>query len=1018
MNAQEFLELILPEEGFLIGLAKKDGQNRQAVFENDIPGLLAFLHKMSKAGWNVYHAPASFVNRRGTKNVKTGKYEHPRGQANVYGLGCLYGDVDTQESHPKAKYKTRVEAYHALVNFCRAARLPLPVFVDSGGGIHFYWLLDEILGPREWFRLADALKRACIHFKLDADHRLTANSAAVLRTPGFLHQRLQRLVTPSDEVVLHSPTVFSHLLEEFPDDERLRSVSTHNPVQPGSGSQTIIRKLSQAGWDSPSDPATLARNCVQIGRVIARPDTAGEPLHRLTAGAFKNCEPGGEQFYLAAISDDWRAVARDKLDRWNTGPPYCASFDEANPGGCAGCRFFDGSKKGLDRFRFKSAVHAGRQAVRETQPAGSNEAPAETHRGEQAAPQAVLGAYVGGEASRPGETGAKAEVNGHHSNGASSPLAVILKGIPLPAPYAWDKKNRLVIPGEDNDGNDDPLVISEQAIYLEGVHKSEAHASHGTVYAFKQWNPYDGWTAISVPAGDFHSAAAMVSLHNAGANIHDSARFKDFVRKSVDMVTVTDRRTARFEQCGWKKDEHGNRYGFLIGASLVEKQGTKEVIVNDELQTRSQWLGPMQGGNVRRWREILLELMPDYDHAGWFTLLCSLGSVFISWMATNESGGIMNNRELSSGTGKTTRLKAACSVWGRWHGLVIKNYDTGPSQGFTRAALCHLPIIHDELAQQALQSKNPTAIIEYVHLSSEGQDKRRMMMGGSALRYCMGDWANIELTASNHSCSELTIAQGRGSDSAWARILELHSRTDPHLTPKQAEDLTEELWKHSGHAGRLFMEALLRDHMSFAEERIRYWSNWIYANTNLRQRHRFWVRQITCAAVAGEVAEKMGMLLPIDFRKIIMAVLQAIGALTGQERDDGAVTGGDGDLAMTQFFTENWPNTMQVNGPFQPGIPPCPPVRAPTGKLLIRQELGNRRAFFSAAVFRAFCIANHFSYDDCMRKLEASKFVLHRDKFATLGAGTTIPSGPRVRCIECDLDHPLATQLPREVSNA
>jgi hypothetical protein len=994
LDALEFLNLILPENGYLIGIAKKGDQKPvQRVF-TETEKLLGFLRKFNAEGWDVYHAIASFGTRRGIQDDR-GEY-HPRGQNNVHGVATLCGDVDTQESHSLAKYATRIEAYHAVCDFCRAARIPLPIFVSSGGGLHFYWPLDEVLGPAEWKRLATSLKLACIHFKLAADHRLTANSSAVLRTPGFLHQRLQRVVEVGNPLEPFSVSQFAHLLTEFPPD--VRSTPEISALDHRNHESTIIGKLSRANWADLSDPTHLAANCRQIGSVCDRPDLADEPMHRLVAGAFKNCGPAGEEFYLAKLAAEWRDTGRAKLDRWLTGPPYCSSFHSLKPDGCAGCRFFDPAQKGLDRFRFTSPIHAGRQAIR--RPSCEDTA----QNAEAQTPNQLV-------APAPAEN---AQVNGYHVNGVSNPLAPFLKGIPLPIPFDWGKiyKDALVVKTEDADGEPVEILVSEQPIHLFGIHESEAGAAAGRTYAFRQWSPYKGWQVITMPAGDFHTAGGMVNIHNAGANITNPARFKEFVTKSVDMLTKQQPPTPRYEQCGWKKDEHGRRKSFLIGRTMIEHGAVKEVAVNDELHTRAQWLGPLRGADIRRWREIVLELLPEYDEAGWFTVLCSLGSVFVSWLMGYESAGVTNNRELNSGTGKTTRLRAAASVWGRWDGLVITNYDTGPSQGWTRAALCHLPVIHDELALHASR-KDPAMIVDYLHLCTEGRDKRRMEMGGKGIRYTQGNWSNNCLSASNHSIHDQVRVHGRNSDAPIMRCLEINSKVTSHLSPKAARELEEEMWKHSGIVGFTFIKGTL-EHQEFAAEKLREWQTWIYANTNLRQKHRYWVTQIVTAAVAGEMCDKLGKILPIDFRKIIMWVLNDIGALTGKERDDDIVHGTNGEIAMGDFLAEYAQNYCQVPGPFQPGLPPIKPIKEPKGAFLMRYEEGNKRLYVSLSAFRAYCAVKGFSFTDCVKQLVDSKFAVHKDKQMALGAGTTLPS-LRQRCIELDMAHPIAMQMPRLV---
>ena len=45
--------------------------------------------------------------------------------------------------------------------FCQATGLPKPILINSGNGIHAYWLFDRTLNRQEWNPLAKRLKQLC-----------------------------------------------------------------------------------------------------------------------------------------------------------------------------------------------------------------------------------------------------------------------------------------------------------------------------------------------------------------------------------------------------------------------------------------------------------------------------------------------------------------------------------------------------------------------------------------------------------------------------------------------------------------------------------------------------------------------------------------------------------------------------------------------------------------------------------------------------------------------------------------
>jgi Domain of unknown function (DUF927) len=731
-------------------------------------------------------------------------------------------------------------------------------------------------------------------------------------------------------------------------------------------------------------------------------------VHRLAAGTFKHIGPNGEQFYLDHLDPEYRAEGESKLGGWKTGPPLCVSFELEYPGGCEGCPFFDGRKRGLERFRFKAAIHAGRvigtparafEPPRESDPSrgGARE---ESQSESAGIPQSLAQAFAEADQAQ------RTYQNGHKFNGEATHKD--LSSIILPEGFYWHN-GRLAVPFEDKDGHETPLVISHNPIYLEGIYRSEMGTAFGRTYAFRQWLPHEGWVPISIPAGDVHSVAGLGAVTNGGANILDPGQFRRFVQASVDKMNIERAQELRYEQCGWKD---GYKL-FLTGSTMIDAKRTYPVIVNDELNTRAPLLGPLQGGNIQEWRRAVQELLPPYDHSGWFVLLVSLGAIFMSWLHPHESGGVLNLRDISSGTGKTLRLQIASSAWGRWHGLRITNRDTDASQGYKRAVLCHLPVFHDELVDQAV-NKDPAYLVNMLGNRTEGTDKDRMQSGGKGLQYQAGRHQNIELTASNNSVWDHCRAYGRGSDAAIMRCLEITSRSAPHLTVDQVTELQRIMWDNSGWAGQMFVQWVINN-LDFCRNMVSYWNNYLAQHTNLDQRHRFWLRTIVCGAVAGAVSEEMGGLLPIpDYKKTIDWVLNDIDALSGKRRVDEEVSGGDGDAAMGDFIAANRRNCMNVHGPFMPGTPPTAPITMPD-KLVMRYEENNRRLMFARDTFRKFCASNGYSYVDCVRRLKESKFMLTDSRQMSLGAGTTLPSS-RQRCIEMDMAHPQSYMMPRLVA--
>ena len=127
-----FLRMILPDQGFYVGYATTvvNGKEtrRQWAFHK-IEALYTWLGSLNQQGWSVYHANAAFRQEKIWDAAKQ-RWQR-RTHANVRALKILFADIDTRESKPDAPYVDRVEAYEAVIAFCQAAGLPMPLIVSS-----------------------------------------------------------------------------------------------------------------------------------------------------------------------------------------------------------------------------------------------------------------------------------------------------------------------------------------------------------------------------------------------------------------------------------------------------------------------------------------------------------------------------------------------------------------------------------------------------------------------------------------------------------------------------------------------------------------------------------------------------------------------------------------------------------------------------------------------------------------------------------------------------------------------
>ena len=127
MDTLEFLRAVLADTGFycVVGL-KRDGSAPVQKFYPSIEAAVEVATQLQGNGYDAYYALATYTNgdsRRGD---------------NTQALKSFFLDLDCGLGKP---YGTQVNAIVALKAFCSAVGLPRPSIVNSGRGVHVYWLL-------------------------------------------------------------------------------------------------------------------------------------------------------------------------------------------------------------------------------------------------------------------------------------------------------------------------------------------------------------------------------------------------------------------------------------------------------------------------------------------------------------------------------------------------------------------------------------------------------------------------------------------------------------------------------------------------------------------------------------------------------------------------------------------------------------------------------------------------------------------------------------------------------------
>ncbi len=967
----DFLRAILPAEGLKCAFVAETKRNS---FFATTEELAAFLLTEDALGRTAYHACATY------------KVTGRRTQSNALAARSFWLDIDAGEE--KDVYVDAQEAAEAVLAFCQRVSLPPPLLVGSGLGIHAYWPVAESVPAADWQRAAQGLKALCAAEHLMAGRERTADLASILRPPGT-HWRKQ---SPA-RLVRAGPLVGPYALRELTDvfnraqpalpARGARATwalgsSTSSPSSSGSAPRSSLSPLAAAaGHIADHEPAfadAIADQCAQMGLLRSTRGRVPEPHWYAALGVLAFCEDGEELAHAWSSGHEQYSAQEtaEKLERARrlTGATTCAHFASvADPSVCQRCPLLN---------RVNSPVVLGRKSPWQA----ASSPPSSSPSAESSASPASSSVSTPSSGTTFSPTA---------DDGVALPLADFAAMLPtVPAPFYWSNTFQLIYTGEKKNGDAYNVVVSHYPIFLESVQTGEVQGETFS-YRFRQWLPHEGWFDISIGAEVAMGSSGISRLFGHGAAIRERELFRDFVVLSIDQWNASNRLNMRYDQFGWKEDETG----FLYGKNLYAVSGVSSAQGSEEVRTRSQWLAPKPGGSLEKWSAAAASLFAQGCEPQSFALLASFAAPLMRFHATAEGGAIVSLQSEASGSGKTTALTAAASVWGRMDGLSLVNIDTGVAKSLTLSTLGNLPVIYDEFG-----NRDPEIVKEFVIVFTNGRDKMRGTVDGT-IRHTQASWQTLLLAACNLSLVDLVNSVG-GTDAPGFRILEFGNVSLPaHISHKGGDALRKALEANSGHAGDAYLRYIVQPPVvAFIRAALRKWTDDLWDRTGLSSEHRYRVRAVASVAVASVIVKKLG-LLPFSPERITG---WAVEQLRGME--SAAPITGRGSVraisTLSHFLNEHISNTLVVA---KGGSRTQVPLQRPTNKLSIRFERETARLAISEEVLMRWMTQHNVSFRGFLDALQKQGLLLERRRMAALGVGTDFPS-VLIPCVEINMNDP------------
>jgi uncharacterized protein (DUF927 family) len=940
-----FLETILPTQGTYCLFTARNGQVHQT-FHTSVEALAAAGDAADKSQRDTYYALATFNGAEGGRK-----------QANALFLRTFFTELDCGVGKPFADHN---EAAAALMGFVAYHKLPKPTVVNSGGGLHVYWVMNEDIPVAQWKPVADSLKGLCLRSEhgLAVDPNVPGDSARVLRIPGTHNYKLD--VARAVQVLrVGKPTDFAAFKALLPLPLMDFSIARNR------GTDTMTQELAGAGDFPATSFLRIARRslkgtgCAQIAFITQNVATLEEPLWRAGLSIAQCCED--KDLAIQKISmghPGYHPEAAMAKAAATKGPYTCEWFGQNYPSRCEGCAHKVTSPIALGRMVSAAPVTEGVYVVESPLHAADPDAPA--------------GAVV-------------------------PTVAVTISAYPWP--YFRGVNGGVFMHSKDPETTDDIEVeIYPRDLYLTSrfVDFEEDGSGDGELVGVNLHLEHDGIRRFTAPITDIFSPDKLRDVlvkHGAIVYGKHTQTIMNYFGASVRQLQSQYAANRTRNQMGWTPDATG----FVIGELEYVAGVTKLAPPASGIRQIAASFQPH--GTIAGWKAIA----DFYDRPGLeaqaLTLLFGFGSPLLKLIGgTAVRGAMVHLVSNTSGTGKTTAQQMVNSIFGHPRELLLDTKDSMASKYHRLGIMNSLSNTVDEITNISAEE-----LSDWVYGVTSGRGRHRMEASSNKLRTNHATWCNITITSGNASVIDRLAAHKSTSDGELRRVLELHVPRTVTVSKAESDAIFGELPNNYGVAGPVFIQYVL-DHREHVIQLLTEMQQRIDNELGLSQSDRFHSVILACAFVGGHIARECG-LLSIDIQRVYKYALQATGDNKAQNLLATGSTLTVAQETLTAYINENINSVLVINSVGRGGIPTAPIREVRGNQLKVRYEPDKQELFVVAGDFRRFLQSRQVDVQRSIQALVASGVMRNNgvEKSKRIGAGALagVPSMP-TRCYSFD----------------
>lgn len=803
-----------------------------------------------------------------------GKLKAVRKAANATWLKAIWIDCDVKAGDAK-HYDTVPAAFDALDAFRDKVGLPFPsMIVNSGGGLHVYWIADAPMSPDEWRPYADGLKALLLREGVKCDTGLTTDVARILRVPDTLNHKYD---PPRKVELLHFGT----------------------PYNFANTMGFLIREQTSSSTAQHGEPP---RSVIEEGAVFDRPDAAFAALtpdNALQAGIEKIgtylIDPtpifakDGCPFLREALSTGGKSYDNP---RWNLSV-LCTAFME----------------KG-DVFAHEISKGHATYTPADTQALYDRKVVDRAERG-VGYPQCTTIAGAGCE---------HCKACPHFSKG-KSPLNIrSLK--PAPSGAVTVTVNGALQLPEDYVHKDGKIYFIERKVTKGEIEETWKKLFHNTIddaYATKDpealylhiTTDKGNWKWCRLRKVDFAGPGYEKKLAEAGLDYTEhkiklEAFLMSFLAKMKE--AAEQRATTSF---GWYRPK-GPIEGFAFGGHIFKTDGTQEPAGHKDERLRLRYQ-PM--GTTEDWHTaasyILRQKRPDFD------AIIAVAFAAPLMELTGNNGAILASVG-DPGSGKSYAMEVSAAVWGNHKQTVERKGTTDKSLIHKLGTLGHLPAYWDEVSNPQSQARFMNAADQ---LSGGGEGGR---LDPGINQQERGEWSTIININGNRSWRDYVVSQQKDHGAGLRRVLEYWvplkvPNPQGQVPPSEADAARALLLHNYGFVGEQYAQ-YIATHLDQVQQILK--RNTGYFETKLQpgKTENMWLALCVTLMTGAEIANLLPAPVGFNTNRLFDFLLHVF---TDNRRYVTNANVNPVDTAedyLAQYLKEHFDETLWTNGlPARPG---------------------------------------------------------------------------------------------------